>query len=383
MRVTISVPGTFHAFQLASQLAERDALEQVYTTQPHFKLNHAPELNNRIRSIWYPEILTVLEQYAPFLEYGKMMTRRNMLFDRAVARKLNLDEGIFTGFAGASIHSIRQSQNRGLKTVLERASSHILTQISILSEEYRGRGMTDRPIIETAESGREAVWPNIEEYEETDYIVTPSEFAYQSFINRGFSENKVRCVPFGVDTTQFQPGKPPDIFRALFVGDIGFRKGVPYLLEAWSELNLDNAELVLVGGVDEDIRDLLSCYEQDDSVRVLGWVDEIEKWYSKSSVFVLPSLEEGSAYVTYEAMASGLPLITTFNSGWVGKDNHHGIEVPIQDSTTLADALQHLYENDEMREEMGSAARNLVESEYTWDDYGERIYQVYQHILSN
>jgi glycosyltransferase involved in cell wall biosynthesis len=134
--------------------------------------------------------------------------------------------------------------------------------------------------------------------------------------------------------------------------------------------------------IDESAQPIVQKYKSNDDIRFLGWVDDLYEWYEKSSAFVFPTLEEGSARVIYEAMASGLPIVTTFNSGWVGEDGEHGIEVPIRDSEAVAEAIRYMYNNPEERKQMGENAQNHITSNFTEDDYGERIFSEYQSMIN-
>ncbi|SDY32870.1 glycosyltransferase family 4 protein [Halopenitus persicus] len=265
-----------------------------------------------------------------------------------------------------------------MTTAVERSSSHIRTQWEILSREYQRHNAVSPPLSEDAVADEE------QEYEAADYIVTPSEFAYQSFLDRGFDERSVKCIPFGVDpppTTSCS--RDSETVRFLFAGNVSIRKGIPYLLEAWDKVDLPDAELAIASEVEKDLRPLISDYEERNDVRLLGWVDDLEDCFNRSSVFVFPSLEEGSAIVTYEAMAAGLPLITTYNSGWVGEDGVHGIEVPAADSGSLANALRKLYDDASERRRMGKEAETLIRENYTLDDYGERVHQAYRSMIDS
>ena len=88
------------------------------------------------------------------------------------------------------------------------------------------------------------------------------------------------------------------------------RKGVPELLEAWASLDVDG-ELVLVGAVDDEIRELVDAHTRSGRVRLAGYVDNPAALYAESDVFVFPTWEEGGPQVTYEAAACGLPVVTT------------------------------------------------------------------------
>lgn len=301
---------------------------------------------------------------------------KGLLFDRAVSRRIrNGRSDIFVGFAGSSLRSIREANGMGATTIVERCSSHIRTQAQLLTEEYQRHGHEWTPISD-AHIRREE-----QEYEEADYVSVPSTFVYDSFIDQGYPEEKLLLEPYAVDVEQFMPRQSSDeITRFLFAGGVGFRKGIPDLLSAWEIANIDNAELLIAGSVQKEVSDLATDFASNESVKFLGWRDDIDELYQRADAFVFPSIEEGSAYVTYEAMAAGLPLITTPNSGWVGEEGEHGIEVPIRTPDAVAEAIQQLHRNPSDRREMGEAARELAESEYTWDRYGERIFKRYSNL---
>lgn len=373
MQLSISVPGEFHAFHLARQMERRDALGRIVTSYPASKVDSHGIPDDKIHSVYPIEVLSVLREITPVTRVRGLDTRlvhlRNELFDRLIERYLDWTEtDVFIGYAGACYNSLVQANEAGCTTIVERASSHIRTQAHIVDSEYEKLGL-DSPISDDIDKHARR---NEREYKEADYVITPSQFAYDSFLDNGVPEENVLLVPFGVDPTAYNPSYvSDDTVRFLFAGNVGFRKGVHYLLRAWDRCTSPNAELVIAGSIEEN--NILKPYRTDDSVRVLGWTDDIADWYRRSDVFVFPTLEEGSAYVTYEAMASGLPLITTSHSGWVGIDGEHGVEVPIRDEDALQEAIEYLYSNEETRRSMGQNARKLVESEYTWDDYGRRV----------
>jgi glycosyltransferase involved in cell wall biosynthesis len=95
-------------------------------------------------------------------------------------------------------------------------------------------------------------------------------------------------------------------------------------------------------------------------------------YFQQADVFVFPSLYEGSALVIYEALASGLPVITTPNSGSVVRDGLEGYVVPIRDARALAEKIAQLYSDRALRKDMGARARRRAE-EYPWSAYRRRL----------
>ena len=291
----------------------------------------------------------------------------NVLYDHWATRQLEQCD-LFHGWNGFCLNSLQQAKKLGAITVVERASAHNLRQRAILKEEYGHWGHT-------------FPWPqaslerSLKEYEWADYILVPSQFAYDSFIEQGFAPERLLLIPFGVDTERFRPaekskGKRP--FRVLFVGQINLRKGAVYLLQAWQQLGWQDAELHLVGRTEQRNAGIFQPWRNLPGVHWLGYVSDPVRMYQEADVFVFPSLEEGSALVTYEAMACGLPIITTSHAGSVARDGREGFIVPIRDADTLADRLETLRNDTNLRQEMGQAARQRT-VKFTWKMYQENL----------
>ena len=216
----------------------------------------------------------------------------------------------------------------------------------------------------------------IEEYKLADLLVVLSEMAAQTFRVQGFPEEKLFYLPRGVDIERFKPGQRPPKFRAIFTGALIERKGIHHLLEAWHRLNLQDAELWLVGSVHEEAQPYLKKFWRD-NIRTLGFVRDPESYLSQSTVHVFPSQWEGSAKVTYEAAACGLPQITTREAGDVVRDQVEGIIVRPGNVDAIANALEHFYRHPERVEQMGRAARRRVVENFTWDHFRARLLDAY------
>lgn len=310
----------------------------------------------------------------PFVQKKKYRCRKARAFDRAVSNLLQEGTAVFQSWNGDCLDSLKKARNLGIATIVTRASSHMLTQMEILTEEFERFGIH-----------REVQLPEmidrcVEEYAIADLILVPSEFVKQSFLDRGFAEEKLLMAPFGVDSLAYRPAEHcGDVFRVLFVGRIGLRKGVHYLLEAWKRLALSDAELVLVGNIEPGFERIMQEYRGLKGLVVPGFARNPADLFASSSVFAFPSLEEGSALVTYEAMASGLPLVTTFNSGSIVRDGMDGFLVPIRDVDAVCDRISQIYQDRELGREMGASARTRV-ADYTWERHGETLAGYYGKI---
>jgi glycosyltransferase involved in cell wall biosynthesis len=212
-----------------------------------------------------------------------------------------------------------------------------------------------------------------------DLILVGSTFVRDTFLAQGFPATKLAVSPYGVDVHLFSPSQaPPDIFRALFVGQVGQRKGIGYLLDAWAlaqELGISRqAELVVVGSLVGDARSVLALGDLFRHVPAVPMAT-LPPIYRSGSVFVLPSLIEGMPLVVLQAMASGLPVIVTpAAAGDVVRDGIEGFIVPPRDPGAVADRLLTLDADPDLRLRLGLAARRRA-LEYTWDAYADRVLQ--------
>ncbi len=383
MRVTISLMGRFHAFNLAHELERQGHLERLITSYPAFETVKYGVAREHICSLILNEILNRGWRRAPDLVKAHYNAQYLLheFFDRRAARHLPPQPELVVGWSAYSLHTLRRARELGAKTVLDHGSCHIVAQDEILREEYSRLGWR----------GREFAHPKIidkelKEYEEAEAIVIPSQFSRETFVSRGVPAAKLLLAPYGVNLGNFYPaGKPDKTFRVIHCGQISLRKGVHYLLQAFTELQLPGAELWLIGGLTEEFRPLLPRFASA-NIRHLGPFPESElhKYYSQGSVFCLNSIEDGFGMVLVQAMACGLPVITTTNTGAADavREGRDGFIIPIRDVAALKEKILFFYENPEAGRSMGEAARKRVQAGFTWADYGAKIIAGYRRVLS-
>ena len=220
-----------------------------------------------------------------------------------------------------------------------------------------------------------------EELELADAVMISSDYAKQTLIEHGVSENKIFVVPMAAEIDRFRPRVPQngERFRVLFVGQVTQRKGIKYLLEAFRQLALPNAELILVGGITGSGKGLGPYRGYFRHIPSVPYPD-LHEYFQLGSVFVMPSLHESGVLAIHEALASGLPVIATPNCGSVVRDGVEGFIVPIRDVEALKEKILLLYENKELREEMGRRARKRAE-EFTWATYRQRVSELFRQLL--
>jgi glycosyltransferase involved in cell wall biosynthesis len=381
MRVSVCCPTKFWAFYLAEQLYKRGLLKRLYTS---YYGRWGGKRNNEGINISTDRVGTNL--ISAFLFYGHNPGDhlfRSYLFGNWVAGQLS-NEDIVTTWGLSALPIIERAHQLSIIAVIERGSSHAMVQRDILMEEYnKWGGPTDdlRRSFTQARLDQELL-----EYDLADYIVIPSSFVERTFLDNDVPPEKLIKMPFGVDLRSFQQlPKQDTIFRVVFAGGMSLRKGIPYLLQAFAELNLPQAELWLVGGKLPEIEPFFKRYEG--TFRYFGHQPQarLHAYYSQCSVFAICSVEEGMALVQLQGMACGLPLICTPHTGGddLVEDGEEGFVVPIRNVEALKEKILYLYKHQEICCEMGQAAKHKVQQGYSWNSYGARIANAYQRILQH
>jgi glycosyltransferase involved in cell wall biosynthesis len=285
---------------------------------------------------------------------------------------------LFHGWSGDSLQSLRVTRKLKIPSLLEIPTWH---------REGGGRkGTQATKPNPTANSSWFQKWKSgllpekaryLEEYQLADLLLVFSRKAADSFRSQGFTDQKLFYLPNGVDVDRFKPGTRPSKFRAIFSGALIERKGIHIVLEAWHRLDLEDAELWLIGTVHDEAKPHLKKFWRD-NIKLLGFRRDIEKYLNQGTIYVFPSRLEGNAKTVNEAAACGLPIITTRESGDVVNDGVEGIIVPPGDVEAVMAGILHLYKHPELVDRMAMAARKRVVENFTWDHCRARLLQAYE-----
>jgi glycosyltransferase involved in cell wall biosynthesis len=220
-----------------------------------------------------------------------------------------------------------------------------------------------------------------------DYLIAISEFAAKTYIEKGMPADRVFVAYQDIDIKKFlsqnRSQNKDRKFKVLFVAHISPLKGLHYLLEAWQKLKLKEAELIIVGEYSEIPTPLKKRYDEiikkDPTIKWIGFTKNPELYYSSASIFVMPSLTEGGPRVVLEAMASGLPVITTENAKNLVEDGKNGFVVPIRNVEAIKEKIEFFYYNKDIIEKMGVEARKTIENKKS---FGEAVFEIYQKIIN-
>ena len=346
MKIIISTPSRFWAFSLAEELQKRGHLERLIVGYFNPKKNakgYNIDISKVVKNIipiaigHLPNKVSVLRPWTNYVQYIS-----HEFYDIWAKTQVKPCD-IFVGWSSLCLQSLRKAKSQGGLAVVERGSTHMLFQKEILEEEYKRYGIRKKRISERV-LNKELI-----EYEESDYIFIPSTFVRKTFIEKGVPQDKLIQIPYGVSLDHFRPVPKEDkVFRVMHIGG-NLRKGTHYLLQAMKELKLKKTELILIGHIEETVRPFVKGYRG--IIKTFKKIPHIElyKYYSQSSIYVLPSIEEGLAMVQAEALACGLPVICSTNTGGedIIRDGVEGFVIPIRDVEALKEKILYLYENEE------------------------------------
>jgi glycosyltransferase involved in cell wall biosynthesis len=222
------------------------------------------------------------------------------------------------------------------------------------------------------------------EYELADLVLVPSELARETFLAGGVPAERLALHRYGYDHHAFAtPAAPPphDEFTALFVGRGQPRKGLHLALEAWRRSNQPAGTRFLVcGAIDEPYRRALQADLSAPGVEVLGPRPDVPDVMRSADVLVLPSVEEGSALVTYEAQAAGLALLVSDATGARFEHGVHGFSHEPGDVDALTAHLRELATDRVALDRMRAAALDNART-LTWEDAGRELAEIYERAL--
>jgi len=308
---------------------------------------------------------TAAERNASFLWAGREFCRH------VICRGFGKAKAVYV-FNSAGLEILQEARRRGLKGMVEQTIAPRAVERVLLKAEA-ARFLDWEPPVEGESVLNEYCARESAEWAAADLIVCGSEFVKEGIVASGGAKDRCVVVPYGLDRAAFASGKPrrrAGPLRVLTVGAICLRKGAPYVLAAAEQLG-GHAEFRMAGAVQ-----ILPKAEKRvrQHIEVTGIIPrpEMASHYDWADVFLLPSLCEGSATATYEAMFRGLPVICTPQTGSVIRDGVDGFIVPARNPDAIAEKLERLAADPDLLAAMSENARRKS-ADYTLEKYGERL----------
>ncbi|KJE34547.1 glycosyl transferase [Thalassospira sp. HJ] len=290
---------------------------------------------------------------------------------------------ILHGQGNYSLPAMRRAKARNIITISDVTGQLAETRYEQLADEYAAHGKRYRE-ISTFLAGRRTA-----EAHYADAVFAPSEAVVNGLERAGIAQDKIYLIPFMSRHCQTLlarqlPARDDTTIRLLYVGNLSLAKGTAHLLAAWKTIRRQfrlRVELILVGTAQPCARGLLS--NLPDGVKWLGPLphDQVADHMLAASIFVFPSLTEGSSLATMEAMAAGCAVITTFDAGSPVINQQSGLIIPPRDSAALVKAVSALITQPTMRSTIAQTARDQIARDLQ-HAYGTRIDLAYETILS-
>lgn len=300
--------------------------------------------------------------------------------------------------------AIAQAKKIGMKVVCDHSIAHPAFMDKHLRAEYEKNGAMfdlgmDSPF-----------WRQIvKDCEDSDVVMVNSFFVKDTFVENGFDPDKIKVVYlgqrddfFGLRQKKLEcgVGVGERTLKLLFTGGFGFRKGGEYILEALKILKLKGVpfEMDVVGDY-SSARQLISRYESDLDISYASNLkpqtsnfkltfhgpkpqDELKSFLANGDIYVFPSLAEGCAQSGMEAMAAGMCVVATHESGFPITDGENGYLVPTKNAQAIADRIQWLMDHPAEIDRVGANAAKLIRENYTWERYADSVKKMYEELLT-
>lgn len=276
------------------------------------------------------------------------------------------------GFEHASLETFMHARSRGLVSIYNVPSAHsgLIRQL-----------LADQPAVHAGKRLNAAIEARRQarrdrEMDMADLVIAHSAFTRRSYADAGFDASKIEVIPLGAPPVrpELLQGDAAESSRNsrpvfLFAGNFALHKGAHILLDAWRSMGVSGARLLIAGDV-HLAPDLLQ--QLPAGVELLGRVDSgrLQQLYRQATALVLPSLSDGFGMVITEALANGLPVITTPNAGASDliRPGENGLLVPVLDASALSQAMQSLAEQPQLVSVMRLEAARTA-ARWQWSDF--------------
>lgn len=391
LKVLLVHPGIQHAPKLAEALEREGILARFWTGWARATVSQGL-VGRRKVAIPAAKLKTF-----PWLEWAALFFSRtgidpewvwhwrNRVFQNLIPDKEIAEADVVIGFDTGSWIMARKAKEMGKKFILDQSIGHPAARIPELKKMGRAEETWNEPYL--PRPGRLADWEKVE-HELADRVVVGSRFTQNTLIGQGVPREKIRILPYGVGEEFVRAGERRSQerrgrkIRFLFLGQLTQRKGVQFLLEAWKGLPAGRCELVLMGG---GARYRWRQMAGEGVIfRGQAGRKEVLEEMGRSDVLVLPSLFEGFGLVILEAMAAGLPVVTTQNTGGpdVIEEGKEGFIVPAGNTEALREKMRYFVQNPRQAGKMGQAA-HLKAAHFTWERYGSLYAEIVEEVVSS
>jgi alpha-maltose-1-phosphate synthase len=346
---------------LQTQLARRSVPEAPAHLVKGFPWREAVRLG--VRGTPFEQVLSSGERPFSVVGMGKS-------FDRHVARRLSkLQPNLVYAYDGAASETFREAKRLGIVTCLEVAGLYWHWERQFFSEQAE-RDPEFAGLLPQLDDSADQMRRNDDALALADYVFVASRYAMRA-LQGVVPDEKIRVVNYGappVREVERTSRSANDPLKVIFVGSLIQRKGIGYVLKAVNQLG-SRVELTLVGSRYRANRHVDEACNRGRWYETMPFADVL-RLMRESDVLLLPSLSDAFGMVVTEALANGLPVIVTPNTGAseIISDGREGFVVPIADADAIAERLEVLCRNREMLAEMSRHAQATA-AQNSWENY--------------
>lgn len=300
---------------------------------------------------------------------------------RAAARKIDPECRAVFGFPNNVLESFQKVGPSTIK-ILEQPIGHNRVALRIFEEE-RNLHPEFADSITFGDSDAAYLSRLDEEIQLADRITVPSAFVKKTMTDEQVDPQKMRVIPYGsfIPARQTLMDRTDQELRLIFVGQLSQRKGIKYLLDAVRFLKKQKIPVyfTLIGRIYGSGGWFSAYREYIDEYHPALSREQLSVHYSRSDLFILPSLFEGSALVLYEALAHGVACMVTPNAGMDAVvDGVNGLVIPIRDSDAIVQGVTKMYRHPDLLHEYRENALHSAR-QAGWENYRKALVDLVQH----
>jgi hypothetical protein len=317
------------------------------------------------------------------LPHGPTMRLAWQNFGRATRRYLHDADIFHVRSAAGQGGAIATAKRCGMKVVVDQSIAH--------------PAFIDRALAPDCSDIGERQWLSmrdgfcrlmVEDCEEADCVLVNSDFVKETFVAEGFPAEKIHVEYLGVRPDFFSLKQDWSIrgpVKILFTGGFGVRKGSPHFLAALHLLQKRGIpyEATVVGSV-ENLAKMPAANPLPANLRFVPRVpqDELKQFLASHDLYLFPTLAEGCANSAMEALAAGIPVITTRECGLPARHGEHVWLVPPRDPSAICDAIEMLVADAGQRESLGRSAIGFMRGAYLWERFGSQVRRLHESLLA-
>ncbi len=303
-----------HYYRVAEFFSKKNLLDKIISIYPKIKLDNYNLPKNKTKFLFLPFVIFCLRRFLKFkipnLFYSK-------IFNFSCRSYINKKENnILIGSSGYCLNSINLAKKRNITTIVDRACPHINVQKRLIFNELDKLPIINPKKIKAEYFDNRIVDQMLIEYEKCDYISVPSKYSYNSFKKYNLEKKLIlnQITPEKILHIQSFQNEEKSQFKIFSIGFSFIRKGFYYLIEAMDLLKNENIKLDLR----TNIPDFLDIKQLPSNINIIKkhlTNKELQDYYNKADLIILPSVDEGFGMVGLEAMCLKKPVLVTENVG--------------------------------------------------------------------